>query len=400
MARRWLRVSVLLLALAATGAGGWRVTANELARRDARLSVESVDRAAAEALAALAETRASIYAYVAPGQADADWSARTAASIAAIRARTLEVDGAATAAGVPLAAALDGLDRLAAVHRRALDHARSGQPLLAGDIIFTDIRELLAGIAQPIGEARQEIARAASARAAAVASEQSLLAGGVLAVWIVAAMLLTPLPRLAPAADAATTALDTVRDAGAEAPAPPAAPVIEPLPPPEPAAESGKASPVLLDLATLCADLGVVSEAGDLDPLLARAAALLGATGLIVWTVTEDGQALLPAASSGYDVRTLERIGALPLSADNLTVTAFATRAPGTRAPSGTVAGAVAVPLVTPSGASGVLAAEIAPARDLQTSTALAVVIAAQLATLFPAPSSAVEVQIPRQQRA
>jgi hypothetical protein len=161
-------------------------------------------------------------------------------------------------------------------------------------------------------------------------------------------------------------------------------------PAPEPAAVAPSPTPVFRALADLCGDLGRVSDAGDLDPLLARAASLLGAKGLVVWLLSGDGQSLSPAVAHGYDSTVLARMGSVPLSADNLTVSAFRSKAPATSPAASDRPAAVAVPIVSATGPSGVLAAEVQQADDLEQLAALAAVLAAQLANLFPAPAEQV----------
>ena len=68
MVRRSVRLLVLLAAIALTGVAGWRATVNEQRRAALRSEAASSDTQAAETLDALADLRASLYAYVAPGQ--------------------------------------------------------------------------------------------------------------------------------------------------------------------------------------------------------------------------------------------------------------------------------------------------------------------------------------------
>ena len=107
------------------------------------------------------------------------------------------MDTAATAAGYPLTAAFDNLDKLAAAERRAHAYVRAGQMLAAGDVIFTDARDLVDAVGRELSAARQAMARAGSSREGGMANEQSLLAGALMAAWIVALILLVPVPRTA-----------------------------------------------------------------------------------------------------------------------------------------------------------------------------------------------------------
>ena len=396
MLRRSVRIFVLLLTVAVTAGVVWRATTNEQMRGRARLASQQMDATAADALFTLADIRSSLHAYVAPGQGYDFWSARARAGLDALRARLAEVDKAAAAAGHPLAAAFDDLDKLAGAERRAHSYVRAGQMLAAGDVIFTDARDLIDAVGRELSAARQAMSRAGSSREGGMANEQSLMAGALMSVWIVALILLVPVPRPAPPR------------AGAEAPvvappAPPAAaaalaslplretpaPPVVPEPPTPVVAAAPSSTPLFQDLAALCLELGQVSDAEELNPLLERAAEVLDARGVVVWLLAEDRQELVPAVAHGYDPQVLARLGPLTLTVDNLTASAFRTAAPAT---SGAAAGhqaAVAVPILSATGPSGVLTAEVHGSGDLDRAVAIASVIAAQLANLFPAPTTA-----------
>lgn len=419
MRRLPARLFVLLLTTLLTAGAVWRVTTNEQTRGRARMASQHADATAAEATWLLADLRASLHAYVAPGQSESFWSARAADLLDNVRARLLEIDPASTAAGYSLATALDGVDRLAASARRAQDYARTGQPLAAGDIIFVEARDLIDAMTRELSSARQSMARATSAREAGMTNEQSLLAGAVMAVWIVALILLVPVPRAAePLPTTSVTALSLADLKAAEPPPVPAAVVANPAatpavavaespslaaaevtaegPAPAPpvvvaASQAPGPTPVLRDLASLCGDLGRVSEADDLEPLLARATTLLGAKGLVVWLLTDQAQGLAPAFAYGYDAVRMARMGAVALNADNLTASAFRSGAPATSPATSDRAAAVAVPIVTTNGPAGVLAAEVRPEADIDQAVALAAVVAAQMANLFPAPEPLAE---------
>jgi hypothetical protein len=129
-----------------------------------------------------------------------------------------------------------------------------------------------------------------------------------------------------------------------------------------------------------------VSDVAELSPLLERAAALVGARGLVVWLARGDERELVPAVAYGYEETVIARMGAIGVDDHNVTAEAFRTQAVSRMAPRGELPGAVAVPLLSASGASGVLAAEMSTGVDLDRAAALAGIIAAQLASLFPAP--------------
>jgi hypothetical protein len=396
MLRRSVRISILLLAVAVTAGVVWRATTNEQIRGRARLAAQRTDATTADALYSLAEIRSSLHAYVAPGQGYDFWSARAKAEIDALRARLIEVDTRAAAAGYPLAAAFESLDQLVAAERRAHTYVRAGQMLAAGDVIFTEARDLVDAVGRELSAARQAMARGEGAREGGMANEQSLLAGALMAAWIVALILLVPVPRtaaprgpteVAVAPSARLDAADALNDLPlSQTPASrvvpgPVAPVI--------AAAAPSTTPLFQKLAALCLDLGRVSDAEELNPLLERATEVLDARGVVVWLLAEDRQELIPAVAYGYDPQLLARLGPLTLTVDNLTASAFRTSAPATSGAATDHEAAVAVPILSATGPSGVLTAEVHGSGDLDRAVAIASVIAAQLANLFPAPTTA-----------
>lgn len=395
--RRSVRLLVLLAAIVVTGVVAWRSTVNERHRAAIRAEAATSDTTAADTLNGLADLRASLHAYVAPGQNQELWSSRAATLLKSIRTSILDVDAAATIAGHPLAAqTIDDLDRLTSSELRARAAVQAGQPRLAGDIIFTDARDRIDAITAQVAAARKTMARAASSADVGITNAQSLLAGALLAIWLVTAVLLVPLPPQKPQAPAHRMERGRVDplDLSLQEPSGEQPVRAEEIPPlevsrsAEARSEGGVPSdgPALSSLASLCSDLGRVSNVGDLDALMKRGADLLGASGLVVWVASRDGMHLDPAAIHGYGAAA---IASIPLSEENITVSAFTTAA-ATRAAAGQGRAAVAVPLASASGTVGVLAAEMTRERDLDIVTALATVMAAQIATLFqpPAPTT------------
>ena len=150
------------------------------------------------------------------------------------------------------------------------------------------------------------------------------------------------------------------------------------------------ASTSLSEAATICTELARASQSVEVSNLLARAAKVLDATGAIVWMATADGRELLPAASAGYDERLLVRIGAIPRTANNVTASAIRTGTPRTSPRVGQASAALAIPLLTPLGAVGVLTAELISAPDVdETRLAVATIFAALLASLVGTRASA-----------
>ena len=137
------------------------------------------------------------------------------------------------------------------------------------------------------------------------------------------------------------------------------------------------------DAAQVCVDLARVLDSEDIPPLLKRAATVLGAKGLVLWVADTSGAVLRASLAHGYPDRVLHRLGPLAVDADNVTSLAF--RSMQAQTLTGTAHGAtnaIAVPLISATGCTGVLAAEVAEDGARPETVAVARIFAAQLATL------------------
>jgi hypothetical protein len=138
-----------------------------------------------------------------------------------------------------------------------------------------------------------------------------------------------------------------------------------------------------------------VSDAREVSSLLERSARVLGASGLIVWLA--EGEQLYPAASWGYDPRLVSRIASIPRDAPNLTASTFRTSSLSTSRSNGSAPAAFGAPLIGPGGAVGVLSGEVPGAVEIPESTsAVAAIFAAQLATLVGSMPPATNTAEPR----
>jgi hypothetical protein len=407
MSNRWLRFVIAILAIGAAGAAGYRIFQQEQRLAADLNSARNTDMAAEAALITISELKAAMHAYVAEGQGDAFWTARAGTLVDRLRAATLELEPAASAAGATLTETLDLTDRLAAAEQRAREHLRAGQRLLAGEVIFTDARDLLDGMRLQIAGARRAVAETAGRTHAEIRREQAMLALGAAGILAFATLLLV-IPGGAAAGTAATvpaaTTAKTERDEPAArvtsrasiAPrttASPGAPTVS-----TPARDVAPAAPVvstvsLREAAAVCTELGRVSQSIEISALLERGAKVLNASGAIVWMASSDAREMYPAVSAGYDERLITRIGAIKRDANNVTAAAFRDATPRTSTALAASAAALAVPLMTPLGPVGVFSAEIRDVTSVDESRlAVATIFAAQLATLLgsmPAPAIA-----------
>jgi hypothetical protein len=123
---------------------------------------------------------------------------------------------------------------------------------------------------------------------------------------------------------------------------------------------------------------------------LERTAALLGASGVVVWMVA--GEELFPVAAHGYDSRLLRQLGSLDRSSLNATAAAWRNSTLQTVAGESTARSAIVAPLLGVDRCIGALAIEVAAGRESDSGMqAAATLIAAQFATVlgaWPAGSS------------
>jgi len=373
MQKRSVRITVLTLLLATPLAAAsflWiidRRAADVVAAEDVVAS--HVDRMR-EAIATIG---AAQQGYVAPGQLDEPWFERTDAQIRAlrgemIRLRPLLRSDAAAEAFDALAQSTDALE---AADARTRENLSLGQDLMAADVIFSDGRNILDGMAARLRELEQ--AEGAAARAQLTAS--SRLRWAVLGLIAVAAIGWSLYGGRG----------FTPRRAGREG-SPSVPPGAQPVPAP--------ATPVAVDLAAaamLCTDLSRITETAALLPLFARAAHLLTASGVTLWMSA--GEQLFAVLGHGYPTEQLARFGSIARAADNVVATAWRTGRLTAMTGGPNTAGALAAPMFAPHGCIGVLALEIRHGREHDPAVqAVAAMVAAQLATAvaaWPAASGA-----------
>jgi hypothetical protein len=156
--------------------------------------------------------------------------------------------------------------------------------------------------------------------------------------------------------------------------------------------ETGEPIHSLLAAASVCTGFGSARDATDLSRLLADAAGLMEASGLIVWLGTADGGDLRPVLAYGYTEQTLARIPPVPRSADNAAAAAYRSGAlQVVVARPGTSAGALVAPMLSADGCIGALTAEFRDRGEtLEAVQALATIFAAQLAGALAASATTV----------
>ena len=358
-----------------------------------RTAAHAFDAVVREATNGLAEFRVSEAAYVAAGQGVTFWMPKVAAaedgvakSMTALRSMAT-TDKAKTALDEAAAKAAN----FTALDRRARDYVKTGLPLMAGDVIFTDGAETAAFVLDQVNTARiaeqqaadttEESQRKLEATALAAAAFVGLaaFAGIIIAAPRAAAAAPASAPQTQaisePASTAAAHADDLLLRGGAEPESPSTYVTARP------------AGPVLRAASQLCTDLGRVSDVEELKELVGKAAELMDASGLMVWMSSPDGSELRPALSHGYQQEMLARLPPLARSADNAAATAYRTgQLQIVLARPGSSNGAVVAPLLSSDGCIGVISAEIRGGGETSESVqALAAIFAAQLAGVLHA---------------
>jgi hypothetical protein len=394
------RFGLLIIGLLVTVAVGYRAMEDETSLGRASREGVAHDRAAGQALEALLDLRASLHAYVAPGQGVPFWSQRSEETIDRLREQLVLLDAALRPHRGSLADTFDIVDQLAAAERRSREYARRGEVRLAGDVVFIEVRDLLSNSIEQVHAARQTLSAATQARLSGLRREQAMLAGVAIAAWaIIAALLVTPTKPVTVKDpnewrnDLAATIKKPIPKEPETAklkPVEPAAPVA----PPEPVPVVPSVPVVaLLEVGEICADLSTLADTGALTGALDRAAKVLDAGGLIVWIASNDGNTLSPVASHGFDQKMVARIGRIARDSANLTAAAFRDNIPRVSAAAAGAPAALAVALCGPSGPVGVLSVELKPGVSAdEARVALTTIFAAQLSTLAQPITSAAPV--------
>lgn len=397
--RRSIRISCLVVAVLATAGLGYRAYQDELALNGERQSALTADASINQTAELLLDLRASLHAYVAPSQGLPFWGKRAQEGIETLKQNLASIEQAVAPAGGSVKQSIDAVDQLAAAERRARTYVSRDDMLLAGDVIFTEVRDVLAGMTAEVQASRDGLRREHDRRAAAIRQEQLMLAGGALAIWFVVALLLLPGGPAPAVKDPAQwrEELKTTLERPSAAPAPDATAPLAPSAPAPLAPEAPYAPdllPSLRQASEICADLSALADPGALQGALARVSGMLDATGLIVWVAANDGGSLSPVATHGFDPKIVQRIGKIPRDSANLTASAFRDNASKISLPSASAPGALAVPMCGPTGPTGVLSVEMKSGHAVEESTvALAAIVGAQLATLtMPVADAVVEI--------
>jgi hypothetical protein len=372
------------------GAAAWiaiGVAALLLVRTEQRIisvadGARAFDLQARDAIDALAEARVAQQAYVAAGQGIGFWMPKVTAS--AERANAALTALRSSASPQALAAtdqAMASAKAFADIEQRVREYLKTGQQLMAGDVVFTEGAQAATAAMRQVEAARQAEAREVDATVAALREQEAIALGAAAAVAALIVLVLVFVPKAKIEAADTSLSITPARPAATER-------VAVPAPAPEPTmTDTFKAA------ATLSTDFGRARDLDDLTRLLSRAAELMDASGLMVWMAEDVTADLRPVLAHGYGADVLERIPAMPRTADNAAAKAFRSNTLQiVLARPGKSTGAVVAPILSAAGCVGALSAEIRHGGETsETTHALATLFAAHLATIVAQAPAEVE---------
>jgi hypothetical protein len=312
-------------------------------------------------------------AYVAAGQVDSEMLTSAGRRVRQIVSESSGLFGQLLARASPAAAmAGDAVASLEEVETRAQENMGAGLDLTAADLLFTETTRTRQTLREQLREIRvAESTAVADARSNDLRQAWTVLAGvALLFAWALVRSTKEPAV-LSNHVSSVPLNLSL-------------------MPVNEPPRHAPAVSIDLPETAALCTAISRLQAEADLQELLVRTAALLGASGVVIWMVA--GEELFPVAAHGYDSQQLRQLGSLDRASLNATAAAWRNGALQTVAGESTSRSAIVAPLLGVDRCIGALAIEVAPSRESDTGMhAAATLIAAQFATVlgaWPASSS------------
>lgn len=382
MQRRGTRIAILCLLLTAGGSAGFVVWSAD--RNVHRLDQEHDSKSTTiDALLTSIATIASAQ------QAYTDYGRRDVASLTRVSLLVdrITTDAAGLRATRQSSVSSDRLEEfwtalsaLMSAESRARERLAGGDDLGAAEAILASAREQVNALSSSLRGFRSTELQSYQAARAASALRARVSLGVLVALWAFGLVAFAVSPWQRTAQD------DTTVPAAAVQEPPPAPVVVE-------AAPVVAETPPSIDLraaAALSADLSQLTDQNAIPPLLARAANILGARGLIIWMGA--GAELFAVAAHGYDEALLARIRPIPRQADNVTAAAWRKGDLLTLPADADGVGAIVAPLLGPEGCAGVLAAEVSGGEPDEATQAMAMILASQFAGVlaaWPAASTA-----------
>lgn len=368
MHSRLIRVLLVVFAIAIGIAAGYFLKTTDTNASRERRSADALREQVRALSSTISDVRAGQTAYVARGQGDAFWMSRVSTLLPALDQQMADFKAAlrSPAALSDLEQATGAVENFHKLDARVQEYVKRADSLLASDLIFSDGLGAMSTATTQIDAALTDELAARQAGLDALRANELKILGGAAGAMLLILMLL---------------------GFTGPATAQPPEPVQQPV---EPAAP---VKPFVTNLGTaarLCTDLARVHEWTQLPGLLERTAKVIDASGLIVWVADAGGHNLRPAMSFGYSDQVMARMGSIPRDAANAAAAAYRSAEMRTVNSDGFTNGALVAPLLTVDGCIGVLSAEMkGGAEKDEGSQALAVIFAAQLASLVSPPPSA-----------
>ena len=310
---------------------------------------------------------AAVQLFVRGRDGDLSWFTATSALVADLEARAAELDAALPGVAMaPRARLAEAVQRA----RETVDGARAnfdaGSTLMALDAVESNGQPATTSLWSEL----QALRVAVATETAAARQRWWQRAGAAGAVWALAwAAGLTWLARQR------SIVVTEVRTEPAAAPVAVENPAVEPPPRARPLV------PPLSEVADVCERIGRLRDASDLPPVLTRSAALLQASGLVLWV--RDADALVVGAAHGYPDGLAQRLGRVALADENLITRAWHSGQCQTSLAGEGRRAAFAAPLVGAGGPVGVLAAELAADADMEAVAGSARLVAGQFAAVL-----------------
>jgi len=398
MRSRTARSIVAALAFIAIAASGWFLYRSESIITTSAASLRAFDLHAREVTDALGDLRSGQQAYVAAGQGVTFWMPKVASTtdVVTTAVRALRQTAASAEARAALDQAATSVDDFAEVDKRARDYLRSSQPLMAGDVIFTEGVQTAAAAAHQVEAARLAEHQAFDQSSSQTRRQEAMALGGAAAFGLLALLLLTPLPSADAHVAMAPAAMDGLAEESTarlipnlpKSPSAPEAPEALQAPKaPKAPAGSTAAGAIMRSAADLATDVGRARDLDDLARLLGRVAELMDATGVVIWLGNTAGTDLRAVLAHGYSAQMVARMPAVPRSGQNAAAAAYRTGSLQiVLSRPGGANGALVAPILTPEGCIGALSAEIKSGGEAsETVQALATMFAAQLAAVVSA---------------
>ena len=313
----------------------------------------------------------SLHAYVAPGQGLPFWSRRSEAASTRCASSSSTLDAAVAPAADRSPKRSTPWISWRPPNAARANYARRGETLLAGDVIFTEVRDLLAAVdrAGAVRAATRSTPPRSRASRRCAANRPCWPAAPSRSWIVIAVVAAATAAKPEPVKDPnewrdELAANDQEADSeGTGANPKPAGRHLHRVVPVAPV-EPSRARQRLVargrrDLrrpVDAVRSRRAVGRAG-------RAAAVLDATGVIVWIASNDGSSLSPVATHGFDPKLVARIGRIARDSANLTAAAFRDNVPRVSAATATAPAALAVAMCGPTGPVGVLSVELKAGR-------------------------------------